>query len=80
MKFLKNMLVFGVAFAMIGTPVAASAANPASKLSVSKSIRSGVAVRKNAQELRGGSTVVAVGAIALVGLVVYLVAGGSSSP
>ena len=84
MKVLKNTLAVAAAFAMVGAPVVASAANPASKLSVSQSVnksaRAGVAVRKDGSDIRGGSTIVALGAAALVILGIVLAAGGSNSP
>lgn len=82
MKVLKNTLAVAAAFAMVGVPVAVSAANPASKLSVSKSVRAGAAVRKDANNAAGG-TVIALAAAALVVLGIVVAAGGgngTSSP
>ena len=82
MKLLKNTLAVAAAFAMVGVPVAVSAANPASKLSVSKSVRASSAVRKGASKA-DGSTVVALGAAALIILGIVVAAGGgngTSSP
>jgi hypothetical protein len=79
MKVLKNTLAVAAAFAMVGAPVIASAA-PASKLSVSKSVRAGTAVKKTTNNLGGGSAIIAIlAALAVVGGIV-IAAGGSNSP
>ncbi len=81
MKVLKYMLAVATAVAIVGTPVLASAANSASKLSVSQVARAGTPARK-ASSLGGGggSTIVALLAAVAVIAGIALAAGGSSAP
>jgi hypothetical protein len=80
MKMFKNMLALAAAVAVVGAPVVASAA-PASKLSVSKSVRAGTATKKTTSDLGGGSTIIAiVAAVAVVAGIVIASSGGSKSP
>ncbi len=82
MKMVKNMMAAAAATAMIAAPVAASAASSASKLSVSKSVRAGTALRSaKVSKLEGGSTIIAVvAAIAVIGGIALAASGGSKSP
>ncbi len=81
MKVFKNIVAAASVAAVIAMPVMASAAPAASKLSVSKSVRAGTAVRSNkASELGGGSTIIAVLAAAAVIGGIAIAAGGSNSP
>lgn len=79
MKVLKNTLAVAAAFAMVGAPVVASAA-PASKPTVTQVTRAGTVVRKDANDLRGGSTIIALLAAAALIAGIVIAAGGSSSP
>ncbi len=78
MTVLKNLLAGAAALTLVGAPVIASAATPASKLSVSQSARAGSAVRKNNQ-LAGGFLVPLLAAIA-IGVGIAIASGGSKSP
>jgi hypothetical protein len=81
MKILRNVIAVASAAAVIAMPVMASAAPAASKLSVSKSVRAGTAVRSTkASNLGGGSTIIAVLAAAAVIGGIAIAAGGSNKP
>lgn len=79
MKVLKNTLAVAAAFAMVGAPVLASAA-PASKPTVTQTARAGTDVRKDASDLRGGSTIIALLAAAAIIAAIVIAAGGKSKP
>jgi hypothetical protein len=80
MKTFKNILALAAAVAVVGAPVVASA-TPASKLSVSKSVRAGTATKKSTNDLGGGSTIIAIiAAVAVVAGIVIASSGGSKSP
>ncbi len=83
MKHLKKTLAVAAAFAMVGAPVIASAANPASNVATSrvasKSARVGSAVQKNSN-IGGGSTIIALLAALAVIAGIAIAAGGSKSP
>lgn len=65
------------ATALVAAPVAAAPANPASSLSVAKSVRTGsTSAGKN--ELAGGGFIVAILAVVAVGLGIYVVADNDS--
>jgi hypothetical protein len=80
MKIVKTSLALASAFAMLVTPVIASASS-ASKLSVTQSVRAGAAVKKSSNDLGGGSTIIAVLAgLAVVAGIVIAADGKKKSP
>jgi hypothetical protein len=61
------------ATALVAAPVAAAPINPATTLSVAKSVRTGSA-SANKNELAGGGVIIALFAVIAVGLGIYVVA------
>ena len=81
MKFVQTAMASMAAAAMLAAPIAASAA-PAAKLSVSQAIKGARATSPVSKKsaLEGGSTIIAIIAVAAVVGGIALAAGGNSKP
>ncbi len=80
MKVLKHTLAVAAAVAMLGAPIAASAAGSASRPSVSQPARAGTVVGKDANELRGSRVIVALLAAAAIIGGILAASSGNNKP
>ncbi len=80
MKVLKHTLAVAAAVAMIGAPVAASAAGTASRPLVSSVARAGTPVGRDASKLRGSRVIVALLAAAAIIGGILAASSGNSKP
>lgn len=71
---LKSLMIASAGLALVAAPVAASAApaNPASQLSISKSVRASAPARKS-DKLTGASTIPIIIGAAIIAGVTYLI-------